>query len=801
MVEITLQARGIGVSVGNVHQLVRFADLQVGGSGGFGPVLGSSRCLGIIGKVDFGPGYVVLVEQGQLVADVRGVQVFRVAKIRTIPLKFELAKQSFSYCGGSSGGDAGDGDSGDGAVPCGGGAAAAAPAAASMPECDGDSGKQADVFFSKLGVYVQDFKSNPSLSLAKKLIFKSDSDLKSESGTSESDNDNESDSIKLNRSITIKKKKTRESKSIDYDNDKFLKQLKDFFESKDFYYSPDADLTGNLFMGDNDENDNDDNDNDSSELQQHGKGDSFFYNKFISKDFSPVLRIKLIQGFIDLIDLPLKSAKGNETAGKMLLVSKRSYKRSGSRYLRRGINDLGQVANFVETSQYLIINNTITRFDIIRGSIPLFFKQNPADLKPIPTLTRDLEHCQQPFLKHFDNLKATFKDVTCISLVERSPKEVDLGKAFEDLAHKNNINFSWFDFHDICKKMKFSRVDEILHNNITPGNVSVLSQLLHYGWYDSVSNTEQKGVFRINCIDCLDRTNLVSKFLSEFILTQILSSMELKYEAEFSLKFNHMWADNGDAISRQYASTNALKGDFTRNNKRNYKGLINDALLTMSRYYSGYVKDYYKQCFIDFIIGEKGIEVFDEFNSSLNNFDPNDINFKKNLKDIELKICCDQLDLTPGEIVVDSFYVSSPFQFNKLKINTLNYSELLVNDIKCIISNKFIYLVKDESKQLKLNISEIKEIQYGTYILSTHSNLSVNAQKNIGIKFILENDDFLTIKFPLEMDYSRVKFIIELISKTCFSSHLCQIDICTEQDVKNNVVQILEHRFKKFVWG
>jgi hypothetical protein len=51
--------------------------------------------------------------------------------------------------------------------------------------------------------------------------------------------------------------------------------------------------------------------------------------------------------------------------------------------------------------------------------------------------------------------------------------------------------------------------------------------------------------------------------------------------------FNTLWADNGDAISKQYASTAAMKGDYTRTRKRDYRGALNDLGLSLARFYSG----------------------------------------------------------------------------------------------------------------------------------------------------------------------------------------------------------------------
>src|SRR5271156_6997246 len=65
----------------------------------------------------------------------------------------------------------------------------------------------------------------------------------------------------------------------------------------------------------------------------------------------------------------------------LTLISRRSTKRSGLRYLRRGIDDSGHCANTVETEQ-ILSSPTWDRsakcrcFVQIRGSIPLYFSQS-----------------------------------------------------------------------------------------------------------------------------------------------------------------------------------------------------------------------------------------------------------------------------------------------------------------------------------------------------------------------------------------------------------------------------------------
>ena len=80
---------------------------------------------------------------------------------------------------------------------------------------------------------------------------------------------------------------------------------------------------------------------------------------------------------------------------------------------------------------------------------------------------------------------------------------------------------------------------------------------------------EQQSVFRINCVDCLDRTNIVQTAIARNVLEIQFRKVgllppEVNLPADCRTKYQAIWANNGDALSRQYAGTAALKGDFTR---------------------------------------------------------------------------------------------------------------------------------------------------------------------------------------------------------------------------------------------
>ena len=86
-------------------------------------------------------------------------------------------------------------------------------------------------------------------------------------------------------------------------------------------------------------------------------------------------------------------------------------------------------------------------------------------------------------------------------------------------------------------------------------------------------------------MDCLDRSNVVmSNFARRAIEIQLTGLNIDPTKLETSLNFmNLLWADNGDAVSKQYSSTAALKGDFTRTKKRNISGALADLGLTLTR--------------------------------------------------------------------------------------------------------------------------------------------------------------------------------------------------------------------------
>lgn len=282
----------------------------------------------------------------------------------------------------------------------------------------------------------------------------------------------------------------------------------------------------------------------------------------------------------------------------LTLISRRSVKRPGLRYLRRGVDDEGNTANMVETEQILSNldwkSGKTCSFLQVRGSIPLFFSQSPYSFKPVPQMQQSMETNFQAMKTHFTNLSSRYGSLQVASLVEKHNSEAQVGEEFEKNVVRLNgsgginerkVEFEWFDFHAMCRGMKFENVS-LLIETLGPALDSFGASIEVSGELTS----RQSGILRTNCMDCLDRTNVVQSACAHRALEIQLKDqgIDLSLQADqVQSWFNTLWADNGDAISKQYASTAAMKGDFTRTKKRNYKGALTDMGISIARFYSG----------------------------------------------------------------------------------------------------------------------------------------------------------------------------------------------------------------------
>lgn len=432
----------------------------------------------------------------------------------------------------------------------------------------------------------------------------------------------------------------------------------------------------------------------------------------------------------------------------LTLISRRSVKRPGLRYLRRGVDDEGNTANTVETEQILSTpewdpSRKVYSLLQIRGSIPLYFSQSPYALRPTPIMHRSSDVNQAAFDRHFLDLSQKYGKVQAVSLVDKHEPEVKIGEAYEAYVRSFNdsakssdltLGFEWFDFHQECRGMKFDNVRRLV-NKLQP-------TLDDFG-YTVVQGTtvlrEQTGIVRTNCMDCLDRTGVAQCAFAQRALEQQLESegLAIDLHSDDSTRwFNTLWADNGDAISKQYASTAALKGDYTRTRKRNYRGALNDLGLTLSRYYNNIVNDYFSQACIDYLLGNVSIDVFSEFQVDLKSVDPG-ISAQK-LRQNAIDACSKIVVDSETEELLGGWTMLSPRQPNTLRTLPFEETVLLLTD-SAVYNCRFDWNTDKVLSFERVNLRSIRQIHHGTYITSVLTEAQTDENKNVGLVIVYED--------------------------------------------------------------
>ena len=471
----------------------------------------------------------------------------------------------------------------------------------------------------------------------------------------------------------------RERTLHDPDEDTYLTLLKTLLKTGPMYFSYSFDIT-NSFQRQASSNH-------SLALWQRAD-DRFFWNKFIQSDLidfatgvtgaSGLRQHGTYQIGVDPFILPvmfgmmkITTTRIKSTPLTFALITRRSRHRAGTRYLTRGIDEHGHVANFNETEQIVLLNDgtsgvggiggdgsmqngKIGGFDAqdmqvmsyvqTRGSVPVYWAE-VSTLRYTPDLqVRGVETAVDAAKLHFDEQIKVYGDNYLVNLVNQKGREIRVKTAYEQLvrtivsaphetAQANHVtsekirvvepsqqsqvydrlHYVYFDFHNETKGLKWHRA-QLLLDQLKNG----LIQAQYFRGVDLPGDSQgrlevrnrQTAVVRTNCMDCLDRTNVVQTMLARWTLTRQLIDIGILKPGEsadddraFQVLFRNIWADNADVVSRSYSGTGALKTDFTRTGERTRAGMIQDMNNSITRYVKNNFSDGPRQDAFDLFLG------------------------------------------------------------------------------------------------------------------------------------------------------------------------------------------------------
>ena len=334
--------------------------------------------------------------------------------------------------------------------------------------------------------------------------------------------------------------------------------------------------------------------------------------------------------------------------------------------MTRGIDEEGHVANFNETEQTVILNDAassgmgssassqgynskpvggsetqVLSYVQTRGSVPLYWAEINT-LKYTPKLQiRSVESALPAAKKHFDEQINLYGENYMVNLVNQKGREQPVKEAYEKMVKLlqtdssvekdsdrrtsekakaiepeqskgwyDHLHYVYFDFHNETKGLKWHRA-QLLLDHLKDG-------LVAGGYFHGVDmptggvdvRRKQTAVVRTNCMDCLDRTNVVQSMLGRWTLTRMLIDLGMlrpgesaQDDAAFENLFRNKWADNADIVSKTYSGTGALKTDFTRTGNRTKAGALQDFNRSVTRYFSNNFADGPRQDSFDLFLG------------------------------------------------------------------------------------------------------------------------------------------------------------------------------------------------------
>jgi len=312
----------------------------------------------------------------------------------------------------------------------------------------------------------------------------------------------------------------------------------------------------------------------------------------------------LLFGFVEMIPVRCRKPDGSVHQAQYALISRCSRVRAGVRYFRRGADRDGYVANFVEIESVVCSGDYLTSYVQIRGSIPLPWVQTPnLQYKPRIRVGHDDAATGLAFGRHFERLSARYGEpVVVVDLVNQHGSEHTLQSRYEMEASRFHIPYIAWDFHRECRGMRYERVHELVAQL---EGVFALQGVFTADVLRRCIIQRQRGVIRTNCIDCLDRTNVVQSAIAQrMIRDQIraLGFIDLDEGAEFARRFNGLWADHADAMAYYYAGSAALKTDFTRTGRRTMSGVFRDGYSAALRYIINNAYDGLRQDAVDVLL-------------------------------------------------------------------------------------------------------------------------------------------------------------------------------------------------------
>lgn len=450
----------------------------------------------------------------------------------------------------------------------------------------------------------------------------------------------------------------------------------------------------------------------------------FFWNR--------MLLIHLMRFSVDCSQWVMKAMCGSveirtvyvgHRQAKACMISRLSCERAGTRFNVRGSNDDGHVANFVETEQLIVMDDEVTSYIQVRGSVPLFWEQPGVQVGSHKVkMSRGFDASQPVFDRHMAMISDRYRHQAVVNLLGSSmiggkEGEASLSNLFQ-AHHKASDSIEvphiLFDYHQECR----SGVTKNLSKLKQKMDKYLKAFSLFYSKNGGVL-FEQKGVIRTNCLDCLDRTNCVQTFIGLETLSIQLHLLKLMEKQQmvsrFEEVFRQLWINNGNEVSKIYAGTGAIQGSSK----------LMDGARSAARTIQNNLLDNSKQEAIDILL--LGNTLNSELADRARILLPN--NMQHQLTGVLRELCKrynEYVYSSPVRIAVGTYNVNGGKHFRSVAHKDVSLADWLLDAPRMSKSRSLIEVSKGESNApidiFAIGFEEIVDLNAGNIVAASTDN-------------------------------------------------------------------------------
>eukprot|EP01079_Euglenida_sp_SAG-EU17-18_P000949 gene949-399_t len=309
---------------------------------------------------------------------------------------------------------------------------------------------------------------------------------------------------------------------------------------------------------------------------------------------------------------------------RLSVVARRSRYFAGTRYLKRGVNEDGNVANHTENEQIVEEPGQSSRLRCcgcfssvvqIRGSVPLFWTQTVEKMikvKPVVKMNRFDPNCDA-VKRHFAQLfNAHGTPIVCLDLLKQKEKvlrELPLSQAYRSAVESLNqsmpsehrlVYIPW----DYRHATKSAAAEKVINDVTAIAEMTCQRTGVFAVNCGSGAMALQSGALRTNCLDCLDRTNLAQFFHAKHCLGVQLAEMgfiqgpsDLTACGDLFTMLLKVYIELGDNIALQYGGSRTVSSGIL------HRGVAWDLVTNVQRAYVNSFMDQERQNAMNLFLG------------------------------------------------------------------------------------------------------------------------------------------------------------------------------------------------------